>query len=200
MSKTAIEDQRKLACRRELLQRRRDLSAAEVDSRSQIITARVLQSWEYQQAGSVLLYASFDHEVRTHDLMAATLRHGKRLILPRVNRPEHRLELYYVTDPEAQLAPGVWDIPEPVVELCRATELADVECVIAPGVGFDIHGGRLGYGGGYYDRLLNSLTPEQARVSVGLCFETQIVREVPRGFFDATVSIICTEANLIDNR
>jgi len=200
LARAAIEDQRKLHYRKELLTRRRGLSETEIAGRSEIITARVLQSWEYQQAATVMLYASFDHEVRTSDLMTATLSHGKRLILPRVHRETHELGLYYVTDPLTQLVPGTWSIPEPLPELCERTELPDVECVIAPGVGFDIHGGRLGYGGGYYDRLLNSLTPAQARVSVGLCFETQIVREVPRGFFDAKVSVVCTEVNLIDNR
>lgn len=195
-----LEHKAKAKLRRELLARRRALSLAEIESKSKIITARVLQSWEYQQAGGVLLYASFDNEVATDDLMAATIRDGKRAILPRVNRDEHKLDLYFVEDPGEQVAPGTWEIPEPVPDLCERAALTDVECVIAPGVGFDIHGGRLGYGGGFYDRLLNSLSPPQARVAVGLCFEMQIVREVPRGFFDASVSIVCTEVNLIDNR
>ncbi len=196
----SVEDRRKAALRRELLARRRSLSPREIAGKSEIIAARVIQSWEYQQAGSILLYASFDNEACTRDLMVAALRHDKRLIFPRVNRAHHQLDLYFVERPEEQLAPGTWHIPEPVPAVCARAGLADVECVIAPGVGFDIHGGRLGYGGGYYDRLLNSLTPYQARLSVGLCFETQLVREVPRGFFDAAVSVICTEVNLIDNR
>lgn len=186
--------------RRELLARRAEMSEEEIAAKSEMILFRVVQSWEYQQAGSVLLYASFDSEVRTPAIMQATMRHSKRLILPRVNRKERALDLYFVEEPERQLAPGTWNIPEPVPELCEPAGLADVDCIIAPGVGFDIHGGRLGYGGGYYDRLLNALTPEQARLAVGLCFEAQIVREVPRGFFDASVSIVCTEVNLIDNR
>ena len=196
----AAEDMRKRRVRRELLARRRAIPASEVESKSRIIASRVCQSWEYQQAGAVLLYASFDNEVRTTDLIAWTLRDGKGLILPRVNVQRHVLELYFVDDPAHQLAPGTWQIPEPVPDLCEPAGLADVDCIIAPGVGFDIHGGRLGYGGGYYDRLLNSLPPRQARLAVGVCLETQIVREVPRGIFDALVSVVCTEANLIDSR
>jgi len=194
------EDSRKCELRRELLARRAELSRTEVESKSEIIAARVLQSWEYQQASGVLLYASFDHEVRTDLMMAATLRHGKRLLLPRVNPQTRWLDLYFVEDPAQQLAPGTWEIPEPAPGLCARAELEDVDCVIAPGVAFDIRGGRLGYGGGYYDRLLNALSPWQARVSVGVCFELQLVRHVPRGLFDASVSVICTEINLIDNR
>jgi len=190
------EDRRKKELRQAILARRRALSPERIADRSLIITARVLQSWEYQQARTVLLYASFDSEVRTADLIAAAMRDRKRVLLPRVNRARHALDLYYVEDCETQLAPGVWGIREPVPELCEPGRLEDIECVMAPGIGFDIYGGRLGYGGGVYDRLLNSLS----RVAVGLCFELQVVHEVPRGFFDAGVSIICTEANLIDYR
>lgn len=196
----ALQDRRKLALRRELLARRNAMSPSEVAQKSGIITARVLDSWEYQQAGAVLLYAAFDNEVRTADLMTATLQAGKRLILPRVSRERRALDVYFVEEPSRQLAPGTWAIREPVPKLCEPCRLAEVDCVIAPGVGFDIHGGRLGYGGGFYDRLLNSLSPWQARLSVGLSYELQIVREVPTGFFDARVSVICTEVNLIDNR
>lgn len=194
------EDRRKKELRQAILARRRALSPERIADRSLIITARVLQSWEYQQARTVLLYASFDSEVRTADLIAAAMRDRKRVLLPRVNRARRALDLYYVEDVERQLAPGIWGIHEPVPELCEPGRLEDLECVMAPGIGFDIYGGRLGYGGGFYDRLLNSLTPAQARVAVGLCFELQVVHEVPRGFFDAGVSIICTEANLIDYR
>jgi 5-formyltetrahydrofolate cyclo-ligase len=194
------EDLRKRHLRRELLARRAALSGEDIAGRSRIIAYRVIQSWEFQQARAVLLYAHFDHEVQTHELMAAAACHRKRVILPRVNRSGRGLDLFFVEDPQTQLAPGTWRIPEPVPELCEPAGLDDVECVIAPGVGFDLSGGRLGYGGGYYDRLLNALTPAQARVAVGICFETQIVREVPRGFFDAAVSVVCTEVNLFDHR
>jgi len=196
----ALEDRLKRRLRKELLARRRALAATEIASKSAIIAERVLQAWEYQQARCVLLYCDFDMEVATGELIAATLRDSKRVILPRVKGHGLPLDLFFVDTVAEQVAPGAWTIPEPVPELCRQARLEDVECVIAPGIGFDIHGGRLGYGGGFYDRLLNSLTPDQARVAVGLCYELQIVREVPRGFFDASVSIICTEANLIDNR
>ncbi len=196
----SIEDRRKTELRRWLLAGRRALSDDEVADKSLFITTRVLQSWEYQQARTVLIYCDFDNEVRTDELIAATMRDGKAVLLPRVNRQAHRLDLYHVEDMAAQVAPGIWNILEPVPERCRPATLDEVECVLAPGVGFDVNGGRLGFGGGYYDRLLNSLTPDQARVAVGLCYELQIVHEVPRGFFDAGVSIVCTEVNLIDYR
>ena len=55
-------------------------------------------------------------------------------------------------------------------------------------------------GGGFYDRLLNALSPEQARVCLGLAYEAQIVYEVPRNLFDAHVGAVATELRLMENR
>jgi len=160
-----------------------------------------VQTWEFQQADSVMLYANFGSEVQTDLLIESTLAADKRLILPRVNPGSPELELYFVEDVSEQLASGYCGIPEPIPECCQRTLLEEVNCVVAPGIAFDRFGGRLGYGGGYYDRLLNSLSPAQARVSIGLGYEVQIVDEVPQGFFDARVAVLATELRLlVENR
>jgi len=197
----AIEDRRKTKIRRETLKKRDRLSEAERCDKSKIIWSRVVQTWEFQQADSVMLYANFGSEVQTDLLIESTLAADKRLILPRVNPNSPELELYFVEDVSEQLASGYCGIPEPIPERCPRALLEEVNCVIAPGIAFDRFGGRLGYGGGYYDRLLNSLSPAQARVSIGLAYELQIVDEVPQGFFDARVAVLATELRLlVENR
>lgn len=195
-----LEEQRKRQIRKRVLRARNAMTPAERADKSRIIFTRVVQAWEYQQADTVLAYAHFRSEVETDRLLRATLASGKRLVLPRVNRERHELDLYFVTDPTRQLAPGAWGIPEPIPDCCEPAPLEEIDCVIAPGVAFDPWGGRTGYGGGFYDRLLNSLSPEQARVCLGLAFEVQIVYEVPRGLFDAHVSAVATELRLMENR
>ncbi len=197
----AVEDRRKTKLRGEILKQRDALSEAERRDKSDIIWSRVVQTWEYQQADSVMLYAAFGSEVYTDRLMQSTLQAGRGLILPKVNRASPVLELYYVVDPVRQLVPTYCGIPEPIPELCEPALLDEVSCVIAPGIAFDPLGGRLGYGGGYYDRLLNSLSPAQAHVSIGLAYELQIVEEIPQGFFDARVAVMATELRLlVENR
>lgn len=195
-----LEEQRKRQIRKQVLWARDALSPADRADKSRIIFTRVVQAWEYQQADTVLAYAHFRSEVQTDRLLRAILTSGKRLVLPRVNRQRRELDLYFVTDPAQQLAAGAWGIPEPIPEYCEPAPLEEIDCVIAPGVAFDPWGGRTGYGGGFYDRLLNSLSPEQARVCLGLAFEVQIVYEVPRGLFDAHVSAVATELRLMENR
>ncbi len=197
----AIEDRRKTKIRREILKKRDGLSEAERRDKSKIIWSRVMQTWEFQQADSVMLYANFRSEVQTDLLIESTLAADKRLILPRVNPGSPELELYFVEDICEQVASGYCGIPEPITERCQRTLLEEVNCVIAPGIALDRFGGRLGYGGGYYDRLLNALSPAQARVSIGLGYEVQIVDEVPQGFFDARVAVLATELRLlVENR
>ncbi len=195
------EHRRKSEIRREALKRRDSLSEAEQLDKSNIIFTRVVRSWEWQQARTICLYASFGSEVRTDRLMRAALGAGKRLVLPRVNRHcEGQLDLYFVEDISTQLKPGAWNIPEPDPRQCKAAPLEEIDCIVTPGVAFDQWGGRLGYGGGFYDRLLNSLSPTQVMCTLGLAYELQIVREVPQGFFDSRVSVIATELRLEENR
>ena len=200
MKHTATEEKRKWQIRRQALAARNALTPAERADKSRIIWTRVVQAWEFQQAETVLAYAHFRSEVETDLLLRTLLESGKRLVLPRVHRGRRQLDLYLVTEPARQLAPGTWAIPEPQPSCCAAVSLAEIDCVIAPGVAFDPWGGRTGYGGGFYDRLLNALSPAQARVCLGLAYEAQIFYEVPRGLFDAHVGAVATELRLVENR
>jgi 5-formyltetrahydrofolate cyclo-ligase len=199
-SNAQAEKLRKDAARKLALERRNAMPPGDIASLSDIIAERALASWEYQQARTVMLYASYSTEVRTDRLMRQTLADGKRLILPRVRRRTMYLDLFFVTDLGAQLAPGCWGIREPVPEACEPACGDDLDCIIAPGVAFDDCGGRLGYGGGYYDYLLASLDADRARKCLGLAFEVQIVHDLPCGLLDAKVAAVATEIRLIENR
>ncbi len=81
----AIEDRRKTKIRKRMLKKRDGLSEAERRDKSKLIWSRVMQTGEFQQADSVMLYANFGSEVQTDLLIESTLAADKRLILPRVN-------------------------------------------------------------------------------------------------------------------
>ena len=67
--------------------------------------------------------------------------------------------------------------------------------MLVPGVAFDLGGRRLGYGGGYYDRLLPLLPPRAARVAGA--FEIQLVERVPAAPHDVAVDAIVTESRIV---
>lgn len=165
-------------------------------SYSEAITARLLQMPEYRHAETVLGYMNLGSEFASEPWVERVLADGKRLVLPKVNRHTNHLDLYHVEDPESQLAPGLWGIREPVVELNRRqVSINEVEFALLPGVAFAFDGARLGYGKGYYDRLLAGMN--DAPVLVAAAFALQVVERLPQEATDVRVEWIITEQETI---
>jgi 5-formyltetrahydrofolate cyclo-ligase len=158
------------------------------------ITELLTAMQSYRDAKTVLLTSSFGSEVETGGLVERTLGAGKVLLLPLVNKRARMLELYEVADPASQLARGTYGIAEPRPERCRRAQYREVDWVLVPGVVFADDGYRIGYGGGYYDRLLPLLDARTPRVSAA--FQLQRRREVPHGVHDQKVHVIVTEAGV----
>jgi 5-formyltetrahydrofolate cyclo-ligase len=159
------------------------------------ILSTLLQLEELTRAGSVLAYSSFGTELDTHGFLDRVIESGRQLVLPRVDRAERRLRLYAVADLDRDLASGTWGIREPDPDRCREVTLADVDFVLVPGVAFDTRGGRLGYGGGFYDRLLATAEPSLPRVAAA--FAVQVVDAVPVEGHDRTMTTLVTERGTI---
>jgi len=102
---------------------------------------------------------------------------------------------------QEDLAPGFAGIQEPIAERCPERSIYDLDFVLVPGLAFDRRGGRLGYGGGYFDYVLNLRTDlvESGSV-VAVAYSTQIVETVPLEGWDVEVPLIATEHELIDMR
>lgn len=148
----------------------------------------------YADARCVLLTSSFGSEVQTGGLIQRTLALDKVLLLPLVNKQARMLELFEVTDPGSQLERGTYGIAEPRPDRCRRARYDEVHWILVPGVVFADDGFRIGYGGGYYDRLLPLLPPRAPRVSAA--YQLQRRREVPHGVHDQKVDVIVTEAGV----
>ncbi|BBJ00539.1 5-formyltetrahydrofolate cyclo-ligase [Ferrigenium kumadai] len=182
--------------RKSILARREQLSLDERAVHDALITERLLQLPEYRKAGVVLGYMNFGSEYASELWAERALADGKRLVLPKVNHHTNHLDLYWAEDFENQLAQGLWGIREPVVERCeRLNALNEVEFVLLPGVAFTREGARLGYGGGFYDKLLARMTHRPALVAAA--FSLQIVEQLPQEATDIKVERIVTEQETI---
>jgi 5-formyltetrahydrofolate cyclo-ligase len=191
----------KAALRRRMRDRRDALVNGELERRSARVMERVMGLGAYQRARSRLLFCSFGSEVLTDALIDETLESGAELLLPRVKGPEETLALHAVCDPEADLAPGCFGIDEPICDRCPERSLNDIDFVLVPGLAFDRRGGRLGYGGGFFDYILNVRTDlVQSGAAVAVAFSCQIAEEVPVAGWDVRVPLIATEDELIDAR
>jgi 5-formyltetrahydrofolate cyclo-ligase len=186
----------KQAIRKRVRAEREALPAGMRAAHSAAITQRLLQLPEYREAETVLGYMNFGAEFASELFAARALADGKRLLLPKVNHHTNHLDLYFVEDFENQLAQGLWGIREPVVERCeRLSALNEVEFALLPGVAFTREGARLGYGGGFYDKLLAGMTHRPALVAAA--FALQLVEQLPQEATDIKVGRIVTELETI---
>jgi len=181
--------------RKRILAGRDALSLSERQAKSAAIWVRLKALPEYAGASTVLFYVDFRSEVMTLRMIDEALKEGKRVIVPKVDRAAHRLVLFEIKDP-ADLVSGYMGIPEPSEGTAVKVGPAEIDLVVMPGVGFDTQGKRLGYGGGYYDRLIETLRPNAGLVA--LAFEVQVEDEIPSEPHDKRVSKVITETREIE--
>lgn len=187
---------RKQTLRQRIIAAREKLGASERLLLSQTILSAVSSLPAYQQASTVLAYLSFGAELDTEHWVAQALRDGKRVLLPRVNKASKHLDLYQVQDLQQDVAPGSWGIREPLTERCIKEEaLGTIDLILLPGVAFTQDGGRLGYGGGFYDKLLARLPHRPALVAAA--FELQVVEDIPQEDTDRAVEWLVTENEIL---
>jgi 5-formyltetrahydrofolate cyclo-ligase len=148
---------------------------------------------EFRKARTVLLYASFRSEVDTFGLMRESLSSGKRTVLPKVDREARDLMLFAIADP-SELRPGFLGIPEPAMRETNRVGLTDIDLIVVPGAAFDEYCNRIGYGGGYYDKLLS----RKRSPAVALCYDEQIVPLIEAEAHDIRVDKIVTDTRIID--
>jgi 5-formyltetrahydrofolate cyclo-ligase len=151
---------------------------------------RLLALPEVEGARSVLAFWSFGSEVETGPLIDRLHDAGTRVALPRLEDGEVVPVAYVPGDP---VAPTPFGAREPTGPGLAGAE--EMDLVITPGVAFDRSGARVGYGGGFYDRLLTRTRPGVPAVAVA--FGLQVVDEVPQGRTDRRVDAIVTEDHVI---
>lgn len=172
---------------------RATLPLKDAAERSLAAQKRVLAQDVWKQARSVALYVSVRGEIATRILLNDAWASGREVWLPRVC-PDRSGEMVFARCPGWEyLRPGSFGLLEPEASLPgygpRDTLFAP-ECMLLPGLAFDHRGGRLGQGGGYYDRFL---AEERTCVLIGLCFDFQLVDCLPQAPWDRPVQRICTE-------
>ncbi len=176
--------------RAEVKRRRAEADAASLQAAS----ARILELFtalaEYKEASLLLAYVDAKREVETRPLMRKAWQDGKRVAVPRVDG--NGVMHYYNIESLDDLEPGSFGIMEPK----KGCSLCETEAglMLMPGVAFDEHCHRVGYGGGYYDRYLER-HPEL--IHIALAFEFQIFPEVPFEEHDILPQMIVTEERIL---
>ncbi len=157
------------AVRRQMLALRRQIeNKAE---RSARIFRSVTADDAFQTAKTIALYRSLPDEADTAALLRYALQCGKTVALPRVDG--ERLRLYRLPDADAPMQKSAFGVEEPPEKPALEIDVTQVDLVIVPGVCFDLQRNRLGFGKGYYDRLLQNADA----MTIGICFDRQVLPE-----------------------
>jgi len=193
MREVNLTQEEKARLRRDALARRDALPTDERTRASAAIRDRLLDLDAVTGARTLLAFASFGTEVQLDPLLRDRIAHGVGVFLPYIaTMSPPVLEIARVTDLDRDLVPARMGIREPDRRGRRPARVDRVDVVIAPGVAFDAAGRRLGYGGGFYDRLLPRLRPGTPVVAVA--FATQVIDAVPATARDVPVDVIVTES------
>lgn len=180
-------DERKKILRQEFLARRRAVSIAERDSISRKLIKIFLATEIYRTAQIIMAYASTPDELQLDELFAACFADGKILAIPLI-LGKGDMQAVKVPSFDA-LEVGAFNIKTVKRELREIVPPALIDCVIVPGAAFDINGGRLGLGGGYYDRFL----PQAVNAKkIALAYDFQLVDRLPLESHDARVDVVLT--------
>jgi 5-formyltetrahydrofolate cyclo-ligase len=188
--------------KKELRKKVQELRDAIDPERRKLLSARVADNlWsvpEFTAAESILFFISFRSEVDTVPMIRRALDEGKVVCVPCTDDGDKSMVASRILDLGADLELGNYDIPEPKEECLRPIAAEEIDVVLMPGVAFDLSGGRLGYGGGYYDRFLEKCGPRCALIAVA--FEIQIIEHVPCADHDHHIHKVVTESRVIDCR
>jgi 5-formyltetrahydrofolate cyclo-ligase len=143
---------------------------------------------------TLFTYMPIKSEVDVTAIMEACWKQEIRVLLPKV-QPEQKLKLFEIRS-YADLEKGKYGISEPVLESPQHLDIRHIDVALVPGLAFDAQLGRLGYGGGYYDRFMQQYVRSgytKPYIIAG-AYDAQIIQEVPMGLFDFRLDELITEA------
>ena len=151
----------------------------------------------------IFSYLSYGSEAPTAFVFEEGWRQGDVMLAPKVLANPPRMELRRVTGAE-DIEPGIWGIPEPKdsCEVLHPESWPDLDLVLVPGLGYDLQGGRIGYGGGYYDRFAERLEKHCAEQGkkprmAALVLPGQLEPEIPMDPLDLRLDLLITPVGIL---
>ena len=183
---SCMEQDSKKALRTKISLKRSNLNFSEIREKSNVIMEKLLSLSQFQKAQVVAFYLSKSDEVQTENAIKKILE--EKTILVPVTKNEIKLVKFTSF---SDLEPALFGVPEPKTKR-YSKQQPDV--IVIPGLAFDKHGNRLGYGKGYYDTLLKNLKS----IKVGVCFDFQLINNVPSYEHDQKVDTIITEKRILN--
>lgn len=180
--------------RKSMIEKRDALEASYRASADIRINNILIKEDYYKTSKNIFIYLGFGSEINTSIYIKEFLKDGKKIYVPRIKKGTRIMEAVEIHDLE-DLKENNYGILEPSDEEQGVNKEA-LDLIILPGIAFDEKGGRLGYGGGYYDIFLQDISIDVTRVA--LAYEFQIVNSIPLEEHDIKANYIITEERIIN--
>jgi 5-formyltetrahydrofolate cyclo-ligase len=177
----------KAQLRSEMMKLRKSLSEASYQEKSLAVCRNIINNINLKDVQIIAGYFPVQHEVNVMSLVRNLLKEGKQIYLPRVENDElhfHKME--------NDLEIGPYKIPQPRID-SPEVKPENIELFFIPGLAFDKNGNRLGYGKGFYDRLLLRTVPKAQKV--GITFDFGVIEKVPSENTDQKMNILVSESH-----
>ena len=162
------------------------MALGQPDEDSSAACRLILKSTVWQRASRVMLYVPMRGELNVNSLIENGLKDDKLIALPRFSVSKNAYEACGI-DNLSDLVPGKFGVLEPPPD-CQTMDTKQLDLAIVPGVAFAGLGGRLGRGGGFFDRLLTDIPAKKC----GVCFEQQVYPDLPVERHDVKMDMIAT--------
>ena len=177
--------------RREILKIRNNLDKNTKKKYDEIIFTKLRKRKEYINSNNVFIYLGYGSEIDTISFVKEMFLDGKNVCIPKTNTEDKTMEAVIIRDLD-NLEEDKYGILEPVSNY-EVINKDEIDLVIMPGLAFDNHGGRLGYGGGYYDKFLMDCSADKFKIA--LAYNFQVIESVPKEEHDILIDCIITEEN-----
>lgn len=165
------------------------LGSRQKQAKSTAACERLCQMAEFEQAHTIMMYMSLPSELDTRAAIEQALAAGKTVVVGKVAGGNRQIEAVRLSSLDEPMGRDQYGVRYP--QDAPSVEVAAIDLVVVPGLGFDGQGNRLGRGGGYYDRFLEM--PALRALRCGLAFAEQVLEHIPVNHQDQPVHLLVTD-------
>lgn len=191
--KVKDESMEKAELRGQLRNRLLSMPEPQRKTKSKKACQNLIATDEFQQASIVMMYLSLPHEVDTSEAILHAWQLGKTVVVPKISWQQRHMIPVQITSLETGFSTGAWGLRNPTGG--APIPFGDIDLVVAPALGFDRQGNRLGRGGSFYDRFFANREVKATRC--GLAFAEQVLETIPVTESDQSVHFLVTDDEII---
>ena len=170
-----------------------EMSAEQRSEKSRKACRNLVSTPQFQSASTVMMYLSLPHEVDTSEAILHAWQLGKIVAVPKISWQQRHMIPVQINSLETGFSTEVTGLRNPIRGV--PTPLEEIDLVVAPLLGFDSKGNRLGRGGSYYDRFFANEELKAPRC--GFAFAEQMVDSIPAIEHDKPVDFLVTDKEIM---